>query len=122
MGEERGTGGLGMIRTFTVLSVDSDDDDKWPEKLVPFIEWLQEALNQISPAYRDSADIELRTDSSYDTPCMTLKVTYDRPETAEEIADREMEERVLRERDKRATERAERAQYERLRRKYEGGS
>ena len=34
-----------MIRTFTVLSVDSDDDDKWPEKLVPFIEWLQEALN-----------------------------------------------------------------------------
>ena len=111
-----------MIRTFTVLSVDSDDADKWPEKLVPFIEWLQEALNQIPPAYRDSADIELRTDSYYDTPCTTLKVTYDRPETAAEIADREMEERVLRERDERVTERAERAQYERLRRKYEGGS
>ncbi len=83
--------------------------------------WLREIADQVPPEYRDSSvfEIELK-DDYYGGSTLTFQGYYDRPETDEEMNQREhlYAERIRQEAEAAAAR--ERAFYLRLKAKYEG--
>ncbi|WP_428491629.1 hypothetical protein [Rhodopila sp.] len=60
------------------------------EKLGDVIMWFQEKLKSVPLEYREIAEVEFNTDE-YST---SIRITYERPETAEERAEREGREKA----------------------------
>lgn len=90
--------------------------DDFRVSLKYFIGKLQEILDEIPAEFRDSAVIEFdTTGSDYEYSRGEMYVEYDRPETDEEVRQREDDARK-REEEK---QQSERRQYETLKRKYE---
>jgi hypothetical protein len=69
-------------------------DGEWlPEKLSDAIAWLQEKLESVPTEYRDSAKIEIDSVSSWeDSHYASIEISYRRPPTEAEIADRKAKE------------------------------
>src|SRR5579864_1132178 len=65
-------------------------DGEWlPEKLSDAIAWLQEKLEIVPNEYRDSAKIEIDSVSSWkDSHYASIEISYQRPPTEAEIAER----------------------------------
>ena len=59
-----------------------------PAKLSDFIEFWQQNLDNVPAPYRDSAEIEIEVRESYGDFLMYFILTYIRPETDEEAAQR----------------------------------
>jgi len=62
------------------------------DSLLEFNAWLKEQIDKIPKEYLDSATIEIESWVEYDTPSTELIITYDRPETKEEVLIREKKE------------------------------
>lgn len=85
-----------------------------PEDAAGFIAFLQARLDEIPDEFRPTAKIELGTNSSFGDYYGSLEMTYTRPETADEIA-----ERLARHADTKARkDAADRAQFEALKAKF----
>jgi hypothetical protein len=70
-------------------------DEPWPpEGLAEFREWVDDLLEGIPEEFRDSAKIQIDSTTSYGQSLATVTVSYVRPETDEEAARREHEERA----------------------------
>jgi hypothetical protein len=69
-------------------SYESWRDDWMPGALQDAIAWLQEKLASIPEEHQDSAGIEIRGGGGYDGEFPIISITYDRPETDAEMADR----------------------------------
>lgn len=86
-----------------------------PSNLGDYIQWLQGILASVPEEYRDSAGIDF--DSDYESSRVSVEIDYERLETDEEIQGRldaiTQQSRLRDERD--------RAQYEKLKAKFEGG-
>lgn len=59
-----------------------------PTKVVDMIKWLEGFLEQVPAEHRAEAEIDIHSVSQYGDPAATVCVSYRRPETSEEIADR----------------------------------
>lgn len=92
-----------------------DQDFPSDQRAKDFIGWLEALIQQAPPEYRDSVYIELGSTGGYEgSHYATIKVAYRRPETDEELAARVADyERV-----QAAKEAHERAELDRLTRKF----
>ena len=106
------------LKTCVIYDVDRYEGD-WPsEQLGELIAWLGEKLESIPPECRDSATCEIGSISGYEgSHYATICIQYRRPETDEEIAQREVEEAFQRE----YARQCELDTLSRLKAKYEGG-
>ena len=100
------------MKRFTLASGLYDTADT----LVGAIEWLNGLLAQVPAEYRDSVKFDLYPGGYEDGA--TLEIWYERPMTAEEIAEEDERNRASMERFKAQREADERAQFERLRAKF----
>ncbi len=104
----------GQSRRQVTQKVPFDKDDL-SGKLVDVIASLEEVLEEVPEAYRDTAEIEVGAEQDYDYYTLEATVTYKRPETDEEIRARmlqlEFQEKARRD--------IERREYERLKAKFE---
>jgi hypothetical protein len=102
------------LHSFTEYSM-----DKVPKGLVEFADWLH-AMSKIVPeAHRDNARIEFDLEAGEDaTPQVSMY--YTRPETDEEEAERMRQHEEHRRSVDMYNEARDRAEYERLKRKYGG--
>lgn len=67
--------------------------DSWPpENAVAFRDWLNAKLATIPPEHLEHAKVEIKSESTQDSHAPTIKISYERPETPEEIATRERRE------------------------------
>jgi hypothetical protein len=104
--------------TVTLCSITSyKAEERFPMTVVDFVEWLNEMKEEVPQEYRDSVtiDIDLST-GEYETPEMS--VYYFRPETDQEEAVREGREAAYQRARAERQEADERAEFERLKRKY----
>jgi hypothetical protein len=77
-----------QTKSITVLSANSYDEDKWPGELASnFLTWLVNTLALVPKEYEGIAVIKL--DSEYDSRCISISVEYERPETDDEVNERE---------------------------------
>lgn len=93
------------------------DGDWPPESLVEFVKWAKRKLDEIPKGSRRSAKIEIGSAGGYDGDHNPeIEITYTRPETAEEVAERvaAYAAKVQRAND------FKRAEYERLKAEFEG--
>lgn len=88
--------------------------ETWP--LADFIVVLEDARRQIPERFRSSAGIEIESD--YESCSVSIVIYYDRPETPDEIAARVTEYESYRRDSAVAEEARERAELERLKKKY----
>lgn len=100
------------MKRFTLASGLYDTADT----LVGAIEWLNGLLAEVPAEYRDSVKFDLDPGGYEDSA--TLEIWYERPMTAEEIAEEDERNRASMERFKAQREADERAQFERLRAKF----
>lgn len=100
----------------TVVFFDENQyDGEWPpENAIECVEWFAEKLTSIPAEYRNTAMIEIGSNSSYDSDYGHIMISFTRPETDEEMAEREGRES----RRKRAEEEYERMQLMALKAKY----
>ena len=64
-----------------------------PELLPEFIAWLAERLNEVPEEYQEVTKIKIDSTGGYDeSPNATVEITYARPMTKEEIAERRVRE------------------------------
>ena len=81
------------MRETTHVTVFSEIDyqDNWPpSNAIEFISWLTEKIELIPIEYRKEAIIDINSQHGYDeTTYADIKIYYTRPETDEEMADRE---------------------------------
>jgi hypothetical protein len=90
-----------------------------PSDLREFIQYLNELLADVPEGNRDSAQIDINLESGeYNSP--TVKIYYYRIETDEEEAAREQDEERRKLRAAAASEAQDRAEFERLKRKFGG--
>jgi len=95
----------------SVISGEYGDDS-----LRDFIEFFQQLLDKVPPEYRDTAAVSIDSCMEYDSAYCAIEVYYKRPET-----DEEMETRVSSlERDTAKAVARARAEYERLKKRFEG--
>lgn len=59
-----------------------------PERAIEFVAWLNERLAQIPVDYMGSARVEIGSTQSYGDDYATIEISYIRPETDEEVAER----------------------------------
>ena len=107
---------MGKLRRFEVYS---ETSSYIPEKVDEFMKFWQDKIALVPTAHRASAHIEVDAVGDYDGGhCLEVVVSYWREETRKELADREkakgMREKTL--------QRKERAEFHRLKEKYEGGA
>lgn len=94
-----------MNKKEKVFSSEQYDANFPPSNLKAFINHFVEIYNSIPEKYKDSAEIEIDTTSSYDSYYAEIEVRYTRPETEQEYALRigdEEARRKLRENQERA--------------------
>lgn len=77
----------------TVYTSEQFDDDYPPENALEFIEFLSNKINEIPVEYRNNAAIQLYSGRDHDVTFVSIRISYMRPETDEEEARREAEER-----------------------------
>lgn len=77
--------------TETVLSVEQFDEGWMPTNLSQAVGWLASKLEEVPPDYRESATIEIDTDSYYDSTYATVVIRYRRPATQAEINGRKLD-------------------------------
>lgn len=102
--------------TETVFSAEQYDSNWPPEEFAAFREWLEDKREEIPEEFMASAMIQIDSKISYGQSLATIKVSYDRPETPQEVAARQAKEQAR----MGEQERQERALLEALQRKYEG--
>lgn len=79
------------VERFTVESFDSN----WPpEDAVGCITWFQNLLESVPSEYRHTAKIDIGSDTSYEVDHARIGISYTRPETDAEEAERERREQV----------------------------
>lgn len=109
--------------TETLYRAEYPADDWPPDEARDFMVWFKAKLAKIPAAWRGSAKIKFETDGGYDEPSTVLSITYDRDETPAEIAERRAlyagKVKLWQERQSREEE-AQRAEFERLKAKFEG--
>ena len=90
-------------------------EDIPPYEFVEFLEWVEDIKREIPEEFWGSAKVSIGSGMSYDQDYPTCHVTYERPETEEELRQRKAEERM------KNTRRvaSERAQYEALKAKFD---
>lgn len=78
-----------LLKTVKVLDTEQYEADFPPDNLVALNEWLQGHLASIPPEYRGGAEIcfGYREDHG-DSIWVTVSISYERPETPEEVAER----------------------------------
>lgn len=86
-----------------------------PDSVGDVIDWLTKLLASIPAEHQASARFEVESYSEYDSDKAVVRVTYTRPETDEELAERIAEEKERRQRN----EAQERRQLDALKAKYE---
>jgi hypothetical protein len=73
----------------TVVSAEQYDPDFPPGSLLAFQAWLQAIIDEVPEELRNTAEVEIESTSSYyDSHYANIKVTYRRPETDDERAER----------------------------------
>ena len=78
-----------LLKTVKVLDTEQYEADFPPDNLVALNEWLQGHLASIPPEYRGGAEISFGYSESYgDSIYVTVNISYERPETPEEVAER----------------------------------
>lgn len=105
------------MRHEVVLLDKEQYDDGFPQECNArdFIKWLEGIIDQAPPEYRDAVYIEIDSSTSYDQSLAKVMVAYRRPETDEELAARQADfERV-----RAAKEAYDRAEFARLRAKFD---
>lgn len=105
------------MTTKEVVIVDVEQYDRGfpPSGLIEFQAWLAKQVAKIPAEFVPAAVIEIESVGSYESSSYAnVKIAYDRPETAEEIAERE------RELTRRAAQQVQKelAEYERLKAKF----
>ena len=105
-----------LKRTEILFNADQGDAEfDVPLSLSGAILWLQNKLALVPHEYRDAATIEFNfLNEDWETSNANLVISYLRPETDAEVAERISREQI----NARITEAEERAQYEALRVKY----
>lgn len=86
-----------------------------PSDFKDFLDWVDRLKNQIPEEYWDDAVVDIDASSDDDVSYAHCNVHYTRPETAEEMRQREAEERMQ----ARRNESYARAQYEQLKQRFE---
>ncbi len=71
-----------------------------PIEAVDFVKWMNARLAEIPDQYMDSAIINIDSYVSHDEACATIRITYETPETDEEMADRALKENEMQARQK----------------------
>ena len=89
-------------------------DDLPPTNLRARIEWLTDKLNSIPEPYRREAVVHMEAFEEYDCHLIEYTISYERPETDQEQADRKKAE----ERWKKMQQERELAEFHRLKEKY----
>lgn len=100
--------------TVIVCKVREFDENGLPEKLDEAIAWLQRLRDEIPPAHRAIATIDIDSTAYWDEPAAWLTVEYTRPPTEDEIAER----RATAKREKAAKTRRDRALYQELKKRF----
>lgn len=105
-----------QTKTVTIVEAEQYDDGFPPTTLLDFNAWLQAHIASIPLEYRSRAEILFDSRESYgDAIYVTVCISYERPETPEELAERIQGSRhALAEKELR-----ERLLYEQLKAKYE---
>lgn len=84
------------IKIVTHKSEQYDADFPFDRPLMDVLSWFIKQLNEIPQEYRESARCEVDTTSSedglYDSYYTAIEISYERPETDEELAARELKE------------------------------
>jgi len=99
------------MKTIKVYERECLDVDQPPENMIKYIAWLTDKLDQIPDEFRKNAEVEMVSNDMYG---LEYVISYTRPETREELAE------AIREVQRRDSEieRKERAELERLNKKY----
>jgi hypothetical protein len=104
-----------MIERRTVTECVFSQSYCWhDEPAVDFIAALQGAVADIPPEFRDTAFVEVNSESEYDSHHAVISVSYKRPETDAEVEHRALVGRV----ERMNTEAQERIMLQRLKEKY----
>lgn len=89
------------IVTITVFNKEQYDGEWPPEDAAGAIAWLSEKIESIPEAFRSTARIEFDSAGGYEgAHYARIKVTYNRPETDEEYADRLVAEEARKQRER----------------------
>ena len=108
-----------MRQNVTVKIVD-DDNPALPEKLSDLIAWLEEYRDRAPPEYRDEVVCEIGSEVMWGYPETHICISYERPETDEEMIAREDREAWERKKTEARQRNQDLADLERLRKKYPG--
>jgi len=74
----------------TVFDKEQYSGDDWPSSNgYEFIKWFTDKLESIPEEFKKDAVFDLDATDSYGSPYVTLELYYNRPETQEEISDRQ---------------------------------
>jgi hypothetical protein len=99
----------------SVIDAEQYDANFPPSGLLKFSKWLQSKIDAIPEEYREKAEIEIGSISGYEgSHYARISISYWRPETSAEIAERARKENARREDEE---ERA-RQMYEQLRQRF----
>ena len=97
------------------IEIYSSDDPCLPEQADKFIEFWQEKIDSVPEEFRATTQIEVEASEQWGSPCLNVTVSYTREETGEEATKRNnMEKANLERRDQ-----GDRAEYEKLKAKFE---
>ena len=78
-----------ILKTVTVVEAEQYDEGFPSANLLSFNAWLQSHLASIPPEYRGGAEICFGYREDYgDSIYVTVCISYERPETPEEVAER----------------------------------
>ena len=104
-----------QMKTITVFDKERYDGEWPPEPAMEFLAWMNAKILTIPAEYLHKATVELSSSSGYDD-CHYPRITieYERPESDDEMADRTR----TNDRERKARESRERAQYEELKKKF----
>ena len=72
-----------------------------PENLIKYIAWLEAMLEMVPDQFRDSCLIEIDAENCHGDYFVEFKITYERLETAEELAKKAKDEANLADKKKR---------------------
>jgi hypothetical protein len=73
-----------IIRTFKEYGKD------WPpEDATGLLAWFQSELDDVPAEFRDKARIDITSEEVYESSKAIIEISYDRPETDEEMQERE---------------------------------
>jgi hypothetical protein len=79
-----------MKKSITVVQAERYDPGFPPKKLTEFLEWLNKHVAQIPKEFIASAEIEFDSVSDYgDGHYAAIEISYMRPETDEEMSERQ---------------------------------